>query len=580
MDLYTVRQQLSLGIPLTNLKLRVTDYSRVSTDNIKQKNSLRNQIEHFDEMIKKNENWTYVKGYVDDGITGTSDIKRDNFMRMIEDGKSGKFDLIITKEISRFSRNTLDSIKYTRELLQSGVAVLFVNDNINTALPDSELRLTIMASMAQDEIRRLSERVKFGMNRAIIDGHILGNDRLFGYNKNKITGNLEINDIEGEIIRSIYDMYVVEDVSLTKIVNYLNDNNIRTSFDKKFSVSTLSRMLRNPKYKGYYCGKKTEIIDYMTKKVKYFERDEWVMYEDKDRIPPLVSEEMWDRAFEKLQKRSKKFGKGFKDKIMYQNRYPLSAKLLCANHNTVFHRRKLSRNSDEIVWCCSEYLGKGKCTCDTPLVRQSELYSIFDDIINDLSINLEEVTKMLFNLYQSNKKNISIEEQLKKQNEEKEKIELRKDKLLELNMSGALSNNEFKEKNDKYNIQISKIDDKIIELMNAKKNFDDIDKKNKKLEKILRQKTITNATKDRLVELLLNRIVISKVNDDKNNIELKIFFNFSEEYAKNEMGDNIIPSVDGLKCFSRKDYEFKRGYDKTGTKRYSVKYKVNCYICL
>ena len=97
MDLYTVRQQLSLGIPLTNLKLRVTDYSRVSTDNIKQKNSLRNQVEHFDEMIKKNENWTYVKGYVDDGITGTSDIKRDNFMRMIEDGKSGKFDLIITK---------------------------------------------------------------------------------------------------------------------------------------------------------------------------------------------------------------------------------------------------------------------------------------------------------------------------------------------------------------------------------------------------------------------------------------------------------------------------------------------------
>ena len=112
----------------------------------------------------------------------------------------------------------------------------------------------------------------------------------------------------------------------------------------------------------------------------------------------------------------------------------------------------------------------------------------------------------------------------------------------------------------------------------VKKNFDDTLQKNKKFEKLLRQKTITNATKDRLVELLLNRIVISKVNDDKDNIELKIFFNFSPQYAKNEMGDNIVPSVDGLKCFLRKDYEFKRGYDKTGTKRYSVKYKVNCYI--
>jgi len=304
MDLYKVRQQLSLGIPLTSLKLRVTDYSRVSTDNIKQKNSLRNQVEHFDEMIKKNKNWIYVDGYVDDGVTGTSDIKRENFMRMIADGKSGKFDLIITKEISRFSRNTLDSIKYTRELLQSGVAVLFVNDNINTALPDSELRLTIMASMAQDEIRRLSERVKFGMNRAIIDGHILGNDKLFGYKKNKVTGNLEVDVNNGDIVKNIYKMYVIDDLSLSKIVHYLNYNNIKTNFGKKFSVSTLSRMLRNPKYKGYYCGKKTEIIDYITKKVKCYEMDEWVMYKDNLRVPPLVSEEIWDRAFEKLQKSS------------------------------------------------------------------------------------------------------------------------------------------------------------------------------------------------------------------------------------------------------------------------------------
>lgn len=192
LDLYTVRKKLNMGESLTGIHLRVTDYARVSTDADEQKKSLKNQVEHFEQYIKQNPNWTYIPGYVDDGITGTSDIKRDNFMQMIEDAHLGKFDLIVTKEISRFSRNTLDSIKYTRELLSLGVAVLFVNDNINTAMPDAELRLTIMASMAQDEIRRLSERVKFGMNRAIERGEILGNDMLYGYKKNKDTGVLII----------------------------------------------------------------------------------------------------------------------------------------------------------------------------------------------------------------------------------------------------------------------------------------------------------------------------------------------------------------------------------------------------
>ena len=219
MYLYEIRNKLSMGMSLSNIRLRVTDYARVSTESENQKKSLNNQIEHFDDYIKQNKNWIYVPGYVDDGISGTSDIKRNNFMQMIEDAKKGKFDLIVTKEISRFSRNTLDSIKYTRLLLSYGVFVLFVNDNINTALPDSELRLTIMASMAQDEIRRLSQRVKFGMNRAIKRGEILGNNKLYGYVKDKNSGNLLIVNNEAIIVKKIYELYVLKKLSLAKIVN-------------------------------------------------------------------------------------------------------------------------------------------------------------------------------------------------------------------------------------------------------------------------------------------------------------------------------------------------------------------------
>ena len=158
MDIKKAREDLRKGKTIYDMPLRVVYYARVSTDKDDQLNSLENQQNYFEEMIMENKNWVFCGGYIDEGISGTAVKNRDKFLKMIEDATLGKIDMIVTKEISRFSRNTLDSIKYTRELLSYGVAVLFVNDNINTVMPDSELRLTIMASMAQDEIRRLSGR--------------------------------------------------------------------------------------------------------------------------------------------------------------------------------------------------------------------------------------------------------------------------------------------------------------------------------------------------------------------------------------------------------------------------------------
>lgn len=394
MDLYTIRQQLNIGIPLTKIPLRVTDYSRVSTTNKLQQTSLKNQVEHFDKMIKDNPNWTYIPGYIDEGITGTSDIKRDNFMQMIEDAKKDKFDLIITKEISRFSRNTLDSIKYTRELLTYGVAVLFVNDNINTALPDSELRLTIMASLAQDEIRRLSERVKFGMNASIKKGNILGNNKLYGYKKDPNTANLVIVNHQAKIIKRIFNLYTIQNKSLTEIAKILKEENIKTNQNKYFSSSTLSRMIRNIKYKGYYCGKKTEVIDYMTKKIKYFPQEEWIIYKNIEKIPPIVNEELWNKANIKINKLAKKTKQSQKKSIY-------SSLMVCKKHNTLLYRRKQCKKTNDITFLCSIYLKKGKKYCNSPNVRESELNNIFKTIIKQLNTSL--VTHILLKFY--NQKN-------------------------------------------------------------------------------------------------------------------------------------------------------------------------------
>ena len=205
MNILKVRSEMRKGRSIFDLPLRVTFYARVSTDKSEQLNSLENQVQYYTELIQSKPNWTFIPGYIDEGISGTSTKKRDSFLQMIQDAKDGRFDFIITKEISRFSRSTLDSIQYTQELLENDVGVLFQNDNINTMDPDSEFRLTIMAGVAQDEVRKLSERLKFGFNQAIKNGHVLGNDKLWGYDKKDCV--LTINQREAAIIRQIFDLY-------------------------------------------------------------------------------------------------------------------------------------------------------------------------------------------------------------------------------------------------------------------------------------------------------------------------------------------------------------------------------------
>lgn len=566
MDLYTVRKQLNMGMPLTSIKLRVTDYARVSTDHLEQKKSLQNQVEHFEQYIKQNPNWTYVRGYVDDGITGTSDIKRDNFMKMIEDARSGKFDLIVTKEISRFSRNTLDSIKYTRELLSYGVAVLFVNDNINTAMPDSELRLTIMASMAQDEIRRLSERVKFGMNRAIERGEILGNNMLYGYKKEKDTGVLNIIEDEAKIVRRIYELYGIEKLSLSKISKTLNSEGLRTCQNKKWCISTISRMIENPKYKGYYCAKKSEIVDYMTKKIKYFEKDDWIIYEDKTRIPPIIDEELWERANTRLVTRKKAFSERKEKKNIYKNRYLYSAKIYCAEHNTVFHRREFRRVKKDITWVCSEYLKNGKTTCDSPNIRESELDTIFKDLISKLQIDSKDIIDILMNYYKHLEIDTGIDEKISSIKKEINNLYTKKDKILELSIQGGLSNEEFYERNNLFNNKINTLTKELNQLKIDKDKLKTTTDKTKELKNNLKQKVNSKSMITKIISSLLDHIVVSKISNNKNNMELNIFLSYKDNDNKK------------LQPILRSSYEFKRGYDTKGTKRYKVYYQMNCYF--
>lgn len=390
MNLISIRNKLLTGTPISNLNLRVTYYGRVSTNQDIQLSSLSNQEDYFKQMILNNINWTYIEGYIDEGITGTSILKRTNFLRMINDAKQNKFDLIITKEISRFSRNTLDSIKYTRELLNYGVAVLFLNDNINTIYPDSELRLTIMSSMAQDEIRRLSERVKFGVSMSIKKGKLLGNNKLYGYNKKN--NKLYINKKESLIIKEIFTLYGIYNKSTTYIRDYLNNKGITTNYGNKWSTTTILRILKNPKYKGFYCANKTFTEDYMSKKVKYLSKEEWVIYKSSKQIPIIIEESLWNKVNNKLTNNSKHITKNVS---LYTN------KLICTIHNKPLYKR---HNKYDTSWICSYHLHNkdNKCYIN---IKEKEITNILNNIINKLNINYSLILKELSNIY---KKEVSL----------------------------------------------------------------------------------------------------------------------------------------------------------------------------
>ncbi|MBR4022131.1 MAG: recombinase family protein, partial [Ruminococcus sp.] len=215
MDIYSAANRMKQErITIFDLPINVTFYARVSTTKEEQENSIESQILYFTELIQSNTNWNYVEGYVD-RVRGESAENRTSFMRMIEDGKNGRFDLILTKEVSRFARNTIDSLTYTRDLLRAGVGVFFQNDNICTIDTDSEMRLTIMSSIAADEVRKLSERVRWGHKRSIERGNVLGNNRIFGYDK--VDCRLVINKQEAEMVRMIFELYATGDYSTRRL---------------------------------------------------------------------------------------------------------------------------------------------------------------------------------------------------------------------------------------------------------------------------------------------------------------------------------------------------------------------------
>ena len=523
MNVLRIRNEMRSGKTIFDLPLRVTFYARVSTDKDEQINSLENQIQYYTELIQSKPNWTYIEGYIDEGISGTSTKKRDSFNRMIRDAKAGRFDFIITKEISRFSRSTLDSIKYTQELLEHDVGVLFQNDNINTLDSDSEFRLVVMAGVAQDEVRKLSERLKFGFRQAIKNGHVLGNDKLWGYDKKDCV--LTINEEEAQVVRRIFDLYANQQMGIRRISQTLYDEGFTSRKGNTFNVLTIRHILCNPKYKGWYCANKSQTVDYRSKRKVFLDESEWVMYPDPS-IPAIVSEELWDRANALYKRRSQQM-MSHQSAAEFHNRYPYSGKIICEEHGTSFHRQVLrSSKGEKEVWQCRVYRNRGRVACSAPQLRTTELDQIMAQIFDQLTQNKQAIIDAVVTVLQSVPDEHDYAQDIRHIEEDLSSIQAKKDRLLEMSIEGVISTAEFKQRNDGFNEQAKVLEERLAVLQSEAEEGQQTTAQLQEIRSALEEElTFQNSVNSALVTTILDKIIVKK-GSTKEELHLEIHLKF------------------------------------------------------
>ncbi|ADM68681.1 Transposon Tn3 resolvase [Paenibacillus polymyxa E681] len=377
-------------------KKKVAAYCRVSTDSEEQKESYTNQVNHYTKYIQNNLEWEMADIYADEGITGTSTKNRTHFNRMIQDARNGKLDLILVKSISRFAMNTLDLLKYVRELKSLGVAVFFERENINTLDTTGEVLLTILSSLAQDESRNISENSRWGILRGFQNGKVFCNTtRFLGYDKDE-HGELVINEKEAEIVRRIYEEYL-DGKSYQAIARGLMRDKIKTvTGGDTWWDSSITLILTNEKYYGALLQQKTVTVDFLThKRIRNKGQEQQYLIEDNHE--PIVSKELFEAVQKEKERRAKMKGSVMGDSKRYSSKYALSSKVYCGCCGAIFKRRTWNSNnaSKKVVWQCKTYVSEGKAACDAKSVDEQVLYAAFVRVFNRMYENKKRLIKTL-----------------------------------------------------------------------------------------------------------------------------------------------------------------------------------------
>lgn len=393
-------------------KRRVAGYARVSTDNEEQQTSYAAQVAYYTEYIQSRSDWEFVGLYSDEGVTGTNTKRREGFNRMIADALDGKIDLIITKSVSRFARNTVDSLSTIRKLKEHNIECYFEKENIWTFDGKGELLITIMSSLAQEESRSISENVKWGHRKRFADGKLyIPYSRFLGYTKGA-DGNLEIVPEEAKVVRLIYKLFL-EGYGTTYIARELERRGIKTSTGiDSWHSNCIHSILTNEKYKGDALLQKTYTVDFLTKKTKK-NNGEVPQYYVKENHEPIIDPQLFDIVQAEFERRKKTYGS-------YRGSGIFSNKIQCADCGAWYGSR-VWHSTDKykyvVYQCAKKY--RNKVRCKTPHLREKEIKEIFVNAVNRF---LKDKDKVLKNLEELSQTFCNSDELISARSEQQEKL--------------------------------------------------------------------------------------------------------------------------------------------------------------
>ena len=559
-----------------NQKIRVAAYCRVSTDGEEQLNSFASQVKYYTAKIQENKDWQYVGIYSDEAVTGTKAAIREGFQKMIVDCMDRKIDMIITKSISRFARNTVDTLNFVRKLKSYNVAVFFEEENINTLTMDGELLLTILSSVAQQEVQNTSEHVKKGLKMKLQRGEIIGNPQCLGYNYLPDEKTLVVNEEEADIVRYIYNKYA-DGYGLERICKDLRTMGCKTKRGMvRWEARTVANIIKNEKYKGDLLFGKTTTIDPIEKKrVQNFGQEDQFYFECHHE--PIVSKELWEKAntlykirIEEAKLRPQCNGE------LFIGKYAMSGKLKCGCCNTNLTRRshQFTSTTTKSVWKCKTATKRGNNYCElSKAIDDEALKKGFIKALNMLLIGDSKILDGFIKTLESADVLEVERNNLNRINSELKTLEMRKSKVLDAMIDGTISK-------DDYNVKIKEINNSIIEFNEELMTANEIARKKGVIKDKLKQfsEMCLNSSKledfdDDVFDAVISKIVVGGEDEEGkyNPYLLTYVFNLvGTGYSQDEQ----IVEVGKFEC----DYKY-YSYDYDTKSNSKVKKLHNSILC-
>lgn len=495
-------------------------YCRVSSDSEEQLTSYNSQIKHYSSMIESNPELNFVGIYADEGITGTQMKKRDEFLKMIEDAKNGKIDLIIAKSISRFARNTVDTLNTVRLLRNLNVDVYFEKENIHTLKMDSEMFLTLYSAFAQAESESTSMNVKMGYRAKMKRGEPCGSIACYGFTWNKITKELEINEFEASVVRKIFDYYI-SGLGTSRLAKKLEEEGIPApNGGKRWHAGVIKGMLKNVKYIGDIMGQKYFVEDPLTHKlVRNY--GQMPKYYSKGHHKPIIDLDTWNKAQEIYDRRSEILKPGGKYCKKYSLRYTYSSKIECGlcHHNFVKRNSSYIKKSGEkkhkVYWKCSDYVSNEEGRCDAQAgIREEELNQMFVNLFNYISLNYNASDETLLKKIETAIYNNNGISETKKLEDELEKVKKKLLHLIDLKLEDEENKDLYIEKEEELKNKLNAIKEKIEvnnKIIQDKKDTQD---RINKIKDVLKETKPLKEFNSDIFEKLIEKIIVGEIKED------------------------------------------------------------------